>query len=437
MIFDEKALKNCMAPSTNAALYPRVYLSIDNCFASKRWTAPEDWMRILDQLGLRYVEASADNECDPLYSTKDFLLDWARQVRSASAKYGVTVSQFYSGHGTYSTIGLSHTDERVRRHMLENWMKPMCQMAGSFGAYLGFFCHALPEAVLQDPQQYEAALATLYENLSAIAQMAKQSGCAGAAVETMYSPHQPPWTLESAEKLLRQVNALSETPFYLSVDVGHQSGQQRFLRPDRGMIAKCLLGEASPQERQALWLGPEGARQRYQEAENNMRSACAIGVIGGEAGEKKAGDKKARGRETLAASQAEAVEASFGEYPYLFASPQDGSYESWLEGFGKYSAIIHLQQTDGVSSPHWPFTPEHNGKGIVTGEKVLAALRRSYEGQEAPGMPPPVPDIYLTLEVFSGTGQRAHELLPWLQQSVAYWRRFIPQDGMPLDQLTE
>ena len=57
-------------------MYPKIYLAIDNCFASKRWTDPHDWARVIRDLGLTYVEASADNEIDPFYSTRDFLDSW-------------------------------------------------------------------------------------------------------------------------------------------------------------------------------------------------------------------------------------------------------------------------------------------------------------------------------------------------------------------------
>ena len=45
---------------------PKIYLAIDNCFGSKRWTEPREWMDTIKSLGVYYVEASADTECDPL-----------------------------------------------------------------------------------------------------------------------------------------------------------------------------------------------------------------------------------------------------------------------------------------------------------------------------------------------------------------------------------
>ena len=71
---------------------PRIFLAIDNCFAYKRWTA--------------------------------------------SARYGPRVVNIYSGHGTYSTLGLGHPDQRVRDVMHRKWMEPMMDAAADLGAGL-------------------------------------------------------------------------------------------------------------------------------------------------------------------------------------------------------------------------------------------------------------------------------------------------------------
>jgi len=115
-------------------------------------------MNIIRQLGLHYVEASADTECDPLYAPQSYREDWIKKAQEASLNTGVNISQMYSGHGTYATLGLGHTDAKVRRHMMEQWLKVMCKQAGSFGSYLGFFCHAFSQTVLQDRILYEEML---------------------------------------------------------------------------------------------------------------------------------------------------------------------------------------------------------------------------------------------------------------------------------------
>ena len=136
---------------------PRIHLAIDNCFASKRWTDPLDWARIVQQLGLRCVEASADNECDPLYADPGYLRDWLGEVQSACKETGVRVVNLYSGHGTYTTLGLAHPDRRNQERILNQWLKVMIANAAQLGAGLGFFCHAFNERILQDPLAYAKA----------------------------------------------------------------------------------------------------------------------------------------------------------------------------------------------------------------------------------------------------------------------------------------
>jgi len=34
--------------------YPKIYLAMDNSFATKRWTEPDDWARVIHELGATY-----------------------------------------------------------------------------------------------------------------------------------------------------------------------------------------------------------------------------------------------------------------------------------------------------------------------------------------------------------------------------------------------
>ncbi len=122
-------------------------------------------------------------------------------------------------------------------------------------------------------------------------------------------------------------------------------------------------------------------------------------------------------------------------HPHLFATEKDGDPYAWLGAFGCYSPIIHLQQTDRDHSSHQPFTSERNARGRILGDKVLEALRSSCEKPAARSMPRRCSDIYLTLEIFSKTSDISPGIIHNLERSVSYWRRFVPIDGLPLDQL--
>jgi hypothetical protein len=373
---------------------PRIFLALDNCFASKRWTTPDEWMAIAAEMGVYAIEASADNECDPLYSPPEALREWIEEVKAASARTGVRVVNFYSGHGTYTTLGLGHPDARVRDHIQHNWLEPMIRSAAALEAGLGFFCHAFPQAALYDPAKYAQAENDLFDRLAALAALAGQVGLRGLSVEQMYSPHQPPWTINGARRFLAEVTRRAGAPLYITLDTGHHTGQRLYRRPDAGQIAAyaeaARRGETAPD----AWMG---------------------GAPGGSADE---------------------VAAYIAARPHLFAEESDGDLYGWLRALGRCSPIIHLQQTDGSASKHQPFTPAFNAGGQVRPEWVLAALKESFEAaDDSPDGLPPCREIYLTLELFSGTAERPAQILSNIRQSVIYWRQFIPEDGLPLDQL--
>lgn len=377
---------------------PRIHLAIDNCFAYKRFTKPMEWCSVVRDLGLKCIEASADNELDPLFMGREYLADWTGEVLEAQKATGAKVVTLYSGHGTYVTLGLTHTDERVRERMVNDWFAPMIDIAAELGSGFGFFAHAFSHAALQSPESYAQQVALLTEMLTRLNVYAKEKGCGTLSVEQMYSPHQYPWTIEQAAGLMADVSRMSGKPFYFTEDVGHHC--MKFLRPSDEKAAS-LLGNVRP----GSWLG----------SDNADRLAAAA----------KPGDGEAL----------KALIADMDANPQLFAEEKDGDCYEWIRRLGRYSPIIHLQQTDGVQSSHKPFTPELNAWGKVHGDRVLKTLWECCQAPEEPGMPEPCEDIYLTLEIFVGTTAILRDNLNELRESVKYWRRWIPEDGMPLDQL--
>lgn len=362
-------------------MFPRIYLALDNCFASKRWAAPLEWMQIARDCDIHYIEASADNECDPLYTPPDALAAWREAVLSATQATGVKVANLYSGHGTYATLGLAHPDSRVRDHIQHRWLEPMIDLAQSLDAGLGFFCHAFSQAILADPAQYAAAVDDLTRRLGELAAYAQGVDLSSLSVEQMYTPHQIPWTIVGAEQIMREAFRQTGAPLYITLDTGHQVGQQHFQRPSP------LPSPPAP-----------------------LPSPSAEGGAARERGEAKS-------------------------HPYMFAQPEDGDLYAWLRRLGGYSPIIHLQQTDGTESKHKPFSAANNAKGIVEPKRVLQALYEAYTSPAVDGLPPRCESIYLTLELFSATMDKPESILSMIRESAAYWRQFIPQDGMRLDEL--
>ena len=385
------------------ARYPRIHLTMDNSFASKRWTAPSDWARIIRDLGISCIEASADTEADPFYCGPEVMAEWVDEVRAASQASGVEVVNLFTGYTTYRTLGLAHPDARVRRRVAEDWLGVAARAAGRLRAGLGFYLHAFPERALQDAAVYARTKDGLYDTLAEVARRSAEAGCKATMVEQMYSPHQIPWTIAGTQEYLVEVTRRAGAAAYVAIDAGHQTGQHRFLRPSPEAVVHALeTGAAAP------YLGSDSAYTLFEEA---------------------------RGRQGGADAAAERVCAEIGRYPHLFAASDDCDLYRWLEALGCYSPIVHLQQSSGKSSAHLPFVAAHNATGIVSPPRVLQALARSYEQPAAPGMPPRTDDVYLTFEIFFGTAAYSRDILPALAESVAHWRRWVPEDGLRLDDL--
>ncbi|MHC4873065.1 MAG: TIM barrel protein [Planctomycetota bacterium] len=385
--------------------YPRIYLAIDNCFAAKRWTTPRRWLKMAQKIGINFVEASADNECDPLYMDQEYLDDWVRDTKEWEKETGVKVINLYSGHGTYATLGLAHHDERIRNKIQHDWLGKMVKMAGSLEAGLGFFCHAFNQSLLQNPDEYSKACEELYSRLADLTDMGENAGAKTLGVEQMYTPHQIPWTIKGAKELLEKVYSISGRPFYITIDTGHQSGQRKFLKPTYGQIKESLRIYRKEGRIDGFWIGPRSAHMMFKKLSGDEKSDISV----------------------------ESIMEEIEKYPHLFADYEDGDPYEWLEKLGCYSPIIHLQQTPGDKSAHLPFTEENNKEGIINGEDVLRAIARSYENRDSDKMPPTCSEIYLTLEVFAGTAELPVDIINKLKDSVSYWRRFIPEDGLNLD----
>ncbi len=389
--------------------YPKLYLSMDNCFAIKRWITPEQWMRVIKDLGASVIEASTDNEIDPLFCPEDYRKDWVREVKKYESLYGMQVKSFFTGYQTYRTAGLAHPDPRMRNKIKDEWFKPLIDHAEELNsASIGFSFHAFQEEDLNDSDKYKAAVDTVVKEYAELSEYAAAHSGVKLCCEQMYAPYQHPWRIAESKKLISDVYKKSGSPFFIALDVGHMVGQRKFTKPDPEMI-KYALGKGR-EGRMAFgeWLGPEPV---YQEIKEYIQS----------------------GKRSDAEFVSEIL-SSLEQYAYMFADGAESDPYLWIEELGAYSPIVHMQQTDGVKSSHAPFTEETGKDGIITGERMLKSLMQAYEKAGEPGMPEPTDEISLAFEIFISNVQYPQDALENLKDTVAYWRQYIPEDGIPLDE---
>lgn len=192
--------------------YPRIHLSLDNCFAIKRWVRPRDWMEVVKEIGgITKIQASTDNEIDPLFNTPAYRDEWVSEVQECEKSLGLKVVSLYSGYATYRTTGLGHWDDSCREEIINRYFNPVVDVAKKLGAQVGNTLGAFSEPVLDDPEQYYSTEAILLEKLAKMTKYAHNNGVV-FSYEQMYTPNQGFWTIEGCLGYMKKVYQTSKCP---------------------------------------------------------------------------------------------------------------------------------------------------------------------------------------------------------------------------------
>ncbi len=245
--------------------YPKIYLAIDNCFASSalriRPTGAGD-----PRPGAYLREASADNEC---------FHEHGRGITGLVGRRGFAPGMKPTASWWPSVLRPRHLRHAGpahhppnRRGQVPQQMVKHGRTRGRGGAGAGLFLPCLfSDDRVQDPAQVPEFEDTLQKNRRR--GRVRQGGKTWAywACGADVYPHRCPWTVAGSEKLLREVYRRGGAPFYLTVDVGHMNGQRRYTRPDDEKILEMhrrfRAGDPVPE----LWLGPEKAVKLFEQSD--------------------------------------------------------------------------------------------------------------------------------------------------------------------------
>lgn len=202
-----------------------VDIGINGAFLTRRWEEPENWMRLTRELGYPYHEFCAD-VLDPFFSGDTaYQLETAERTQEAAEKYGVRITDVYTGMATHRFHGLSHSHPRVRACM-RDWIVRCMDIALAMGTdRIGGHWDALSVEAMEDPAEVERVMAHTASQFRDLAQVAEDKGMKALYNEQMYIPSETPWTIEQAYRFLAAVNReRTGVPVSLTVDVGHQAG---------------------------------------------------------------------------------------------------------------------------------------------------------------------------------------------------------------------
>lgn len=93
-------------------------------------------------------------------------------------------------------------------------------------------------------------------------------------------------------------------------------------------------------------------------------------------------------------------------------NPDDTDPYCWLNKFAQDTPIIHLKQSYANKGGHWPFTKEHNDKGIIQPKKIIDILNKKN-----------INNTQLVLELSFRERQPIDDnVISVLKESVDFWR---------------
>jgi hypothetical protein len=109
-----------------------IRLGINTCFATKRYSEPEEWAKIIgEKLGVREAQFSADL-LDP-FVPDEVKSEIIARVSQATKENGVTIHSVFTGVGVQPGNLLLHWNEGMRAHAF-NWHRGLVDIAAGLGA---------------------------------------------------------------------------------------------------------------------------------------------------------------------------------------------------------------------------------------------------------------------------------------------------------------
>jgi D-erythrulose 1-phosphate 3-epimerase len=194
-------------------------LGINNCFAVKRWSAPQEWATIVaDELGLDLVQHSFD--LVDFSAGDDELEAQAAAVRAACQAHGIVLDSTFTGLAAYSSNLLLAADAAARA-WAEAWYEQAIRFtswtgARSTGGHLG----SLSAADFAAPERRRALWSELSAALDRLRRAARAAGLDRLLVENMACAREPS-TIGQVEALLGEGDE-DRVAVELCLDVGHQ-----------------------------------------------------------------------------------------------------------------------------------------------------------------------------------------------------------------------
>ena len=198
---------------------PSIRLGINNCFAVKRWSAPEEWAEVIaDELGIDVYQFSLDL-LPPAFG-REPASGYVQRSRRAAESRALEAHSVFTGLGAYSANLLLDDDLDLRRSAAE-WYRNVIDLAGQLGArgaggHIGAFSVASAANETERASLLEAQLQAMRE----LADHAAARGLDHLMFENLAVAREYGHTIGEAA-VLELALVGTPIPWVLCLDLGH------------------------------------------------------------------------------------------------------------------------------------------------------------------------------------------------------------------------
>jgi D-erythrulose 1-phosphate 3-epimerase len=196
---------------------PTITYGTNTCFAVKRWPEPEEWTRIVADLGFEHVQFSLDL-ADPVLSGSD---ETFTEIRETAERRGVNIASAFTGFVGYAQSLLGHPDTSLRA-AAEDWYRAGISAAATLGARaMGGHIGAMSVREFEDPEARNTAVRRIKEAVLRLSEHAEREGLEALLWEIMPVAREYPATFDEVDELLAEFKGRAAVPVRLCLDTGH------------------------------------------------------------------------------------------------------------------------------------------------------------------------------------------------------------------------
>ena len=195
-----------------------VRFGINTGFATNRFSEPEEWTRVVNSSGIKYVQFTADllNVSMP----RRIIDTQTKRILKACRKNNIKVLSTFTSAFT-RVNHLAHPDKDIRNYWI-GWFKRFAELtidldSNVFGSHFGIFTNKDNS----NPSLREMRRQQNIECWHEVGEYAKSLGIDHILWEPMSISREQGETLEACYKLQEDVNVKTPIPFKICLDVDH------------------------------------------------------------------------------------------------------------------------------------------------------------------------------------------------------------------------